>query len=77
MLCPIGFAMLLHAILRLRPGGVLWAAPPCSAWVFMSRHSSGRDVDVRGRQDSPYIQGQDALAERLVFLLEVATVRGA
>ena len=41
LLSAAGFLQLLACLARLRPGGVFWAAPPCSTWVFMSRHSTG------------------------------------
>ena len=36
------FAAAVLAILKIRCGGVLWVAPPCSSWVWMSRSSTGR-----------------------------------
>ncbi len=34
VLTPCGFLVLLAAVLRLRKGTILWAAPPCSTWAF-------------------------------------------
>lgn len=76
VLCPVGLMVLLHAVLNVRPGGVLWAAPPCSTWVWMSRFSSGRYLHVAGDPRSEYVRGQNALVERLLFVLEVAMARG-
>ena len=42
VLQPVGFITLLALVMRLRPRGLLWLAPVCSTWVFMSRGSTGR-----------------------------------
>lgn len=42
VLQPIGMLTLLALVMRLRPQGLLWLAPVCSTWVFMSRGSTGR-----------------------------------
>ena len=70
-LSPTGLIAAMVAVLEVREGGVLWAAPPCSTWVWMSRHSTGRHLDVRG-SGTPYVRSQNALVERLVLLLEIA-----
>lgn len=72
VLCPIGFLTLLHAVLHLKPGGLLWAAPPCSSWVFLSRASSGRHLDVRGDPTSAYIRARASLRARLAPLARPA-----
>ena len=78
VLTPSGVLLLLQQVLLLRPGGILWRAPPCSTWVFMSRGSTGRSMEQPwGNAQSPYILSQDALVDRLVLALEVATARGA
>ena len=71
-LTPAGFMATLSAVLRIRPGGVLWAGPPCSTWVYMSRHSTGRDKDVRGNwKSSSYVASQRALVCRLLVILQL------
>jgi hypothetical protein len=75
LLTPKGFCTVLVAILRIRVGGVCWAAPPCSTWVWMSRSSTGRDRDVRGTVGNAYIRGQNALVERLVLLCHICVAR--
>ena len=42
VLKPVGFLTLLALVMRLRPRGLLWLAPVCSTWVFMSRGTTGR-----------------------------------
>ena len=77
VLTPVGLLCLLRTVLDLRPGAILWAAPPCSSWVFLSRSSTGRDQHALGDFGSRAVVAQNALAERLVLALEMATVRGA
>ena len=76
LLSPAGFVQLLANLSRLRPGGVFWAAPPCSTWVFMSRHSTGRNLCVTGNTSSPYVLAQNALVCRLLVALRFCVARG-
>ena len=76
LLSPAGFLQLLACLAQLRPGGVFWAAPPCSTWVFMSRHSTGRDRCVTGNTSSPYVLAQNALVCRLLVALRFCVARG-
>lgn len=76
ILQPIGFVSHLQAIMRLRPGGVLWAAPPCSTWVWLARGSCGRHKDIGGTATNHYVQSQNALVDRLVLLLRICNKRG-
>ena len=72
---PVGFLFALWSIMSLHRDGVFLAAPPCSTWVFMSRFSTGRHLDIMGN-DSPYIQAQNALVARLVYVLVLCIMRG-
>ena len=76
LLSPAGFVQLLACLARLRPGSVFWAAPPCCTWVFMSRHSTGRDRCVTGNTSSPYVLAQNALVCRLLVALRFCVARG-
>ncbi len=76
VLRPAGFSTLLVAAMGIRPGGLLWAAPPCSTWVWLSRHSSGRDADPAGNSSSGYVVAQNALVCRLLLVLRVCMQRG-
>ncbi|MCP4241933.1 MAG: hypothetical protein GY772_15365 [bacterium] len=76
VLTPVGFAVLLKAAMEIRPRGLLWAAPPCSTWVWMSRHSSGRVGDrVAGNPNSAYVVSQNALVCRLLCILGICIQR--
>ena len=37
ILSDVGYANMLHQVLRLRPGSGKFTAPVCSTWVFMQR----------------------------------------
>ncbi len=76
VLVPAGFLLLLEGVLRLRPGGLLWAAPPCSTWVVASRYSTGRSCHPWGNPKSHYVQSQNALVCRLLLLSALAHSRG-
>ena len=39
---PSGYLALLKSILQVHRFGVVWLAPPCSTWVWISRGSCGR-----------------------------------
>ena len=41
-LTPSGYLAALAAIMPIHVGGVVWMAPPCSTWVWVSRHSTKR-----------------------------------
>ena len=78
VLSPVGLVLLLQQVLRMGPGSVLWCAPPCSTWVFMSRGTTKRSkLKPEGDVANDYILAQDALVERLVLVLEVAMAVGA
>ena len=70
---PTGFAIALRAVLKLRAGGIFWAAPPCGTWVWVSRASTGRHVRTEGSSWSAHVQ--NALVERLCLLLRVCMYR--
>eukprot|EP00959_Pyramimonas_sp_CCMP1952_P460456 9479914-Pyramimonas_sp.AAC.1 len=43
-----GFLRALLYVMCLKPGGLLWAAPPCSTWVWIGRKQTGRHHNVLG-----------------------------
>ena len=75
-LIPCGFLAALSACMRVRRGGLVWWAPPCSSWVFMSRSSTGRAVSVEGNPFNEAVQAQNILVRRLVHLLTLLIKRG-
>ena len=76
LLLPEGFGLLLQGVMRLRPGGLLWAAPPCSTWVFVSSGSTGRNAHPEGNPESFYVRSQNALVCRLLLCTALARSRG-
>jgi hypothetical protein len=76
-LSPIGFLLICMSIMAVHRGGVLWGAPPCSTWVWMSRHSTGRsEATILGNPASDYVRSQNALVTRLVHVLALCNERG-
>ena len=71
-----GFLLLLALVARLRPGGLLWAAPPCSTWVFLALGTTKRNEDPAGDRGNAYVQSQNALVERLLLISAYARARG-
>ncbi len=45
-LTPVGYLAAVAAIMRIHVNGVVWFGPPCSTWVWMSRHSTKRNEDL-------------------------------
>jgi len=37
-----GLRTAIREVLRIRPGGFLWAGPECKSWVFIARRGTGR-----------------------------------
>jgi hypothetical protein len=69
-----GFSMVCKLLLRLRPLGFLWAAPPCSSWVFLSKSTTGRRAwSPLGFEDNFRVSWNNTLVHRLCCLLELAT----
>ncbi len=72
-----GFLLALRAAVALQPGGLMWLAPPCSSWIWLSSYTTGRHLCVHGDVTKPEVVRMDALVERLVLLLEVVSTIGA
>ena len=73
---PSGMLLALRVACTIQPGGLMWLAPPCDSWVWINRHTAGRDVSIEGAVTSARIVGQNALAERLALLIQLLTQRG-
>ena len=48
MLSTQGFILAVQLAKRLVPGGCLMAGVPCTTWIWMSRHSTGRNIHPEG-----------------------------
>ena len=77
ILTPVGFLAALAAVKRLRPNGLLFAAPVCSSWVFMSRGSTGRDLALAGHwKSSRGVMAANAMVARVAALCHFAASAG-
>ena len=76
LLSAVGFAAAVVAILKIRCGGILWAAPPCSSWVWISRGSTGRTKDnVLGNVEYTSVRMSNRLVSRVAHLVWLAVRR--
>jgi hypothetical protein len=53
LLTPCGFLVAITMIFSVCKGGLVWIAPPCSTWVWMSRSSTGRSDKSHGTLGDP------------------------
>ena len=71
ILAPLGFLTLLAAVYQIKEGGILFVAPPCSTWVWVSSSSTGRRKgNYNGNADANFkLKSQNRLISRLCHLL--------
>ena len=70
-----GFIRALTYILALDTGGLLWAAPPCSTWVFLNKGTSGRTrTDPLGKVQHRSVSKANEQVARVVLLILVAVL---
>ena len=69
-----GFVHAVYQACRLKPAASgLLAAPVCSSWVFVSRHSTGRTAaNPEGNPSSPSVQAGNLLTARTLVILWIA-----
>ena len=73
-----GFQLAVQWTLRLREGGLLWAAVECSTWAFLSRSTYSRSKSrPEGDLDHAAVRIANRMAERTVMLCVLAASRGA
>jgi hypothetical protein len=74
---PLGFLHALGLCLRLKPGGLLWAAPPCSTFVWMNRGTSQRSTDrAEGNESVPSVAASNIIVARLMLLIALVVTKG-
>jgi hypothetical protein len=74
---PLGFLHALGLCLRLKPGGLLWAAPPCSTFVWMNRGTSQRNKDrAEGNESVPSVAASNIIVARLMLLIALVVTKG-
>ena len=72
-----GFLLILGAVWRLVPGGVLHLAPPCSNFIVTSMGSTGRRPDnPEGNARHASVRINNRLVSRLCHVLWLANKRG-
>jgi hypothetical protein len=79
LLTPCGFLVAITMIFSVCKGGLVWIAPPCSTWVWMSRSSTGRSDKSHGTLGDPdnlNVQRQNILVARMCYLLALCWARG-
>jgi len=75
-LTPTGFLVAIVTVMTICLNGILWLAPPCSSWVWMSRFSTGRHLSLLGHLFNNNVQSQNALVGRLCYVIVLAIKRG-
>ncbi len=76
ILQPLGMLAAIRIACSIKPGGLLWLAPPCSTWVWLTRGSTGRSLTALGDFTLPAVIEQNALVERVMLLCELVHRRG-
>jgi len=72
-----GFLLALRTLVRVKVGGLLWLAPPCSSWVWISRGTNKRSVhNPLGDEGQSSVRFNNRLVSRLVVLLKLARYLG-
>ena len=73
----VGFMAALQGLRSLAVGGLCWLAVPCSSWLFMSRHTTGRSrLTVRGRRRYQKVRSANRVARRVCYLITYLESKG-
>ena len=75
----VGLKFLVRSIMRLKAGGLLWLAPPCKNWIFLSSSRRKRKYSngfLGEKQDGP-IREANSLLYILAGCIRLAVSRGA
>ena len=68
-LTPYGFLLVIAHVMSMHQGAVFLAAMPCSTWIFMSRWSTGRHLNIMGYAEKDFVHFQNVLVSRVVYVL--------
>ena len=72
-----GFALALNLVLRILNHGMLWTAPVCSSWVWISRSRTGRStLNASGNLKHLSVRTANRMVDFTVLLIVVAYARG-
>ena len=72
-----GFCNILRLLLRVRVGGLLWLAPPCATWIYISSswHRRCPENRYRGNRRWLDIRESNSMAVLVAALISLATFR--
>ena len=73
---PSGFLIALALVMGAHVGAILHAGCPCSTWVYMSRFTTGRHIDIMGDVGKMNVVQANAMVARLVYILILCIKRG-
>lgn len=69
LLSTLGIVVALQTLRSLVKGGLYWAAPPCSSWVWLSRSSTGRTrLRPGGQRHRLKVRQANKLARRVCYI---------
>lgn len=72
-----GLAVAAAAVLRVVPGGLCFAAPQCSSWVWVGRKTTGRSAaSPLGNVDNPRVREGNVLNQHMALLCALASLAG-
>lgn len=73
-----GFLHAINLVLRLKIGGLLWMAPVCSSFVWLSASHAkrGPDNDFKGDETQEFVREGNLGADIAIFLFVLAWSRG-
>ena len=72
---PGGFLMCVRAVLCMKVGALLFLAPPCATWIWITRHSTSRSKDMpHGSGDAADIA--NIIVMRVCYLIALASSLG-
>ena len=71
-----GFAFAVALVCRVRSGGFVWFGIVCSTWVFMSRSSTGRDLNHPLGRATSLVTAANVMTSRVLLLFWLAAARG-
>ena len=71
-----GFAFAVSLVCRVRCGGFVWFGIVCSTWVFMSRSTTGRDINHPLGRSTSNVVAANVMTSRVVLLFWLAAANG-
>ena len=73
-----GLHRAVHFLMRIKEGGLRWAAPVCRSWVWMnhSKFKRTQENDFMGDLSYALVQEGSCMANATAFLMELAHHRG-